>query len=315
MNNLNLIISDDQKQIDFYLKRLLNNIEYVEDNKITYDLNNNTISDILDESSMISLFADIKIIVGLNLDISKLSDNDLDYLSKYVINPNKNSYIILIASKVDARLKNYKIFKEYFNIIESAKIDNKELLYEYTKDLIKSRNYKINNSDLEYFLSRTGDDINNINSELEKLFIYKETEKIIETKDIELLVQDTINNVIYEFTNAILDNDLDKVVSMYNNFKVENIPFDYLIVSIYNNIKTALIIKILNRQGENNLNISKKIGKKEFYVKKTLERIQQYTEDDLANFITKLAKVDKDFKSGNANNIDYLEFFIIDKFR
>ena len=309
MNNLNLIISEDEKIISFYIQDILKNIKYEEDNKIIYNLKENKFSDILDEASMISLFSKTKVIIGENFDINKLSDNDTEYLSKYINNINKDVYIILISSKVDGRVKAYKLFKDNFNIITSS--DNiTDNLFKYIKDLIKNNNYKIDDYNITYLISKTGNDINNINSELTKIFLYKNDNKEILKEDIDLLVSDTIDNVIYEFTNAVLEKDIDKVIKMYNNFKIENVGIDYLLVSLSNVFRQSLIIKLLNQQGKTNLEISKVLGKKEFYIKKMIERLYIYTVDDICKIINKLFEIDLNNKLGNSN-YDELELFLI----
>ena len=111
MNNINLVIGDTQELIDFNLLNILKKITYNEDDKIIYDMNNSTLSDVLDEASMMSLFGNTKVIIGNDFDISKMNNSDKDYLERYIKNINKNVYIILITSKVDARLKNYKILQ------------------------------------------------------------------------------------------------------------------------------------------------------------------------------------------------------------
>lgn len=310
-NNLYLIIGEDNKLTNFYLNEVLNKIDYVLDDKIDYDMSINTLSDLIDEASMISLFSKVKVIVGENTDITKFSDNEIEYLSKYINNINKDVYIILICGKVDARRNSYKIFKENFSIIDTTKVSSKDDLVSYVRELVKEKKYKMSDMDIEYFLNKVGNDINNIKLELDKLFIYKEDSKVINYEDINLLIIDNIDSIIYEFTNAVLEEDIDKVVSMYDNFKLENTPIDYLIVSLANCFRQALIIKILHNDEMSNLNISKIIGKKEFYVKKMLERLERYTTYDIANFISKLAKIDRDYKSGKSN-IDMLQFFLLD---
>ena len=312
MDNLNLIIGENKEQIDFYLNELTNKIDIAEENKITYDLSESTLSTLLDEASMISLFGDNKLIIGINFDLTKTSDDDLAYLTKYTDNINENSYIILITKSIDARKSSYKIFKNKFKIIDTAKTNNTDDLFKYIKDKIKENKYHMTDSSIEYFLTKTNNDINNINNELNKLFIFKEESKEITIPDIDTLVPESIDNVIYEFTNAILEDDIDTVIKMYNNFKIENISFDYLIASIANNFRQALIIKMLNNDRISNYDIAKKIGKKEFYVKKMLERIYSYSLEDLENYITKLARIDLNFKTGESN-IDELELFLINK--
>ena len=109
MNNLYLIIGENKENNDFYLHDILSKIDTSEDNIIRYDLNDDTFNDILDEASMISLFSNIKVIIGYNFDISKMTDNENIYLNNYLKDINKDTYIILLAPKVDARLKSYKL--------------------------------------------------------------------------------------------------------------------------------------------------------------------------------------------------------------
>lgn len=311
MNNLNLIVGEDNKLIDLSLFNILNKIDYIEDNKITYDMNNSHLSDILDEASMISLFSSIKVIIGVNFDISKIDSDEIDYLSKYVKNINKDVYIVLIASKIDARLKNFKIFKENFNIIDVGKVDNSVQIYDFVNKRIKDSGFSIDKYDIEYFIDKVGNDINNINSELDKLFIYKSEEKQINREDIDLLVIDNIDNVIYEFTNAVIEKNIEKISYMYNNFKKENVSVDYLITSLANVFRQSLIIKMLYNDGKSNYDIAKTINKKEFYVKKMLERLYTYSEDEISKIIIKLAQIDLDYKSGKSN-IDMLDIFLLD---
>ena len=310
MANLYLLIGEDKERVNFHLNGILNKINH--DNIITYDLFESTISDILDEASMISLFASEKVIIGTNLDLNKLSKNEEEYLLKYIANQNKTVYIILITKSIDARKAIFKTLKDNFEVIDIAKGDDTKDLFGYVKNEIKKQNYQMSDTTIEYLLTKTNNDFSSIKNELQKLMTYKEDDKTITIQDIDLLVTDSIDNVIYEFTNAILENDLDTIVKMYNNFKIQNVAFDYLLTSIANTFRQALIIKILNADKLTNTEIAKKIGKKEFYIKKMLERIYPYTEKDLAIYLNKLATIDANFKSGKSN-IDELELFLINK--
>lgn len=311
-NNLNLIIGDNLELVNFYLSEIMNKIGYEEEKKIEYDMSVSSLSDILDEASMISLFSNEKIIIGNDFNISNIKNEEIDYLDRYIKNINKDVYIILIASKIDTRLKNYRIFKDNFNVIDISKSKNDDNIYDFIKNYIKDNGYKIDKYNLDYLVSKLGSDINNIKLELSKIFMYKDNDNIIDRDTIDLLVADNIDNVIYEFTNAVLDRDYDKVSKMYDNFKIQNIGYDYLLVSLSNSFRQALIIKILYNKGKSNFEIAKIINKKEFYVKKMLERLYNYTEEDICMIINKLATIDREFKTGK-NNIDMLELFLIGK--
>lgn len=309
MNNLYLIIGNDLKLINFYLNDILKKIDYIDDNKITYEMNESNLNDLLDEASMISLFGDKKIIIGNNFDINRINNNEFDYLSRYVNNINENAYIILIASKIDARVKEYKLFKDKFKILDLNVIDNQKDLFSYIKNNIKDNGYSINDRDIEYLISRTSNDINNIDNELKKLYMYKLDSKEITSKDIEFLVLDNIDNVIYEFTNAFYEDNYSKIKKMFDKFMQDGVSIDYLLVSLNNSFRQSLIMKKLSNDGESISNIAKVIGKKDFFVKKSLERLYMYTESDLAGYINKLSIIDREFKSGKSN-ISMLELFL-----
>ncbi len=312
-NNLYLIVGEDQELINFYLNKIMKEIGLDEEKKINYDMNTSSISDILDEVSMISLFSSEKVVIGYNFDIGKINDNDRDYLIRYLNNNNNNDrYIILIVGKVDGRSKDYKIFKDKFKIIDLLQVDNGKDIYKYVEDYIKDRGYKIDKYNLDYLVELLGNDINNINNEIDKILLYLNDDKVISREVIDKLVSDNIDNIMYEFTNAVLDRDYEKIGKMYNDFKIENVGYDYLIGSLGNALRGALVIKILYNQGNSNSEIAKFIGKKEFYVKKMIERLYNYTVDDLCMMIDKLGIIDREYKSGKSN-IDMLELYLLGK--
>lgn len=312
-NNLYLIVGEDQELINFYLNKIMKEIGLDEEKKINYDMNTSSISDILDEVSMISLFSSEKVVIGYNFDIGKINDNDRDYLIRYLNNNNSNDrYIVLIAGKVDGRSKDYKIFKDKFKIIDLLQVDNGKDIYKYVEDYIKDRGYKIDKYNLDYLVELLGNDINNINNEIDKILLYLNDDKVISREVIDKLVSDNIDNIMYEFTNAVLDRDYEKISKMYNDFKIENVGYDYLIGSLGNALRGALVIKILYNQGNANNEIAKFIGKKEFYIKKMIERLYNYTVDDLCMMIDKLGIIDREYKSGKSN-IDMLELYLLGK--
>ena len=310
-SNLFLLLGEDKQMIDFSLYEILNNIRYDDNNKIIYDMNVNKFIDVLEEVSMVSLFSPIKVIIVNNFILDKIDDSEIEYLDKFINSKNKDVYMILISSKIDARKKSYKLFKDNFKIIELDKIENNNI-YNYIENKIRDNGYKIDSYNIEYFLSKVGNDINNINSELDKLFIYKIDDKKILRNDIDLLILDNIDNVIYEFTNAILDEDIDKVKLMYDKFMKDNISIDYLISSVAGSFRTNMIIKLLYNKNMSNFEIGKVIGKKEYFVKKSLDRLYRYSLDDLCKYIDNLANIDRNIKMGK-DNIGRFDLFLFSK--
>lgn len=306
--NVYLITGSNDSVINNTVSDILKQVNCDDNNKIIYNLKENTISDVIEEANTVSLFRSNKVILVYSSSIDKLDDEELIiYLNNY----NKDVYLIFIVEKSDARKKIVKLINEKGISIDSDNVDksyNKNYVVSYLKD----NGYKMNSNVIECFLSRVSDNINDIRNELDKLFIYKLDDKNISLDDVKLITYDNTDNIIYEFTNALLEKDENKAISMYHSFIDSNMAIDYILASIYNSYKTLYQIKELNKNNSIR-DISKTIGKKEYYVEKMLYRSMNYNDSELLDIIHTLAMIDKNYKSGLCNPVMEVELFILGK--
>lgn len=306
--NVYLITGSNDSVINNTVSDILKQVNCDDNNKIIYNLKENTISDVIEEANTISLFRSNKVILIYSSGIDKLDDEEL---IMYLNNYNKDVYLIFIVEKSDARKKIVKLINEKGISIDSDNVDksyNKNYVVSYLKD----NGYKMNSNVIECFLSRVSDNINDIRNELDKLFIYKLDDKNISLDDVKLITYDNTDNIIYEFTNALLEKDENKAISMYHSFIDSNMAIDYILASIYNSYKTLYQIKELNKNNSIR-DISKTIGKKEYYVEKMLYRSMNYNDNELLDIIHTLAMIDKNYKSGLCNPVMEVELFILGK--
>lgn len=306
--NVYLITGSNDSVINNTVSDILKQVNCDNNNKIIYNLKENTISDVIEEANTVSLFRSNKVILVYSSSIDKLDDEEL---IMYLNNYNKDVYLIFIVEKSDARKKIVKLINEKGISIDSDNVDksyNKNYVVSYLKD----NGYKMNSNVIECFLSRVSDNINDIRNELDKLFIYKLDDKNISLDDVKLITYDNTDNIIYEFTNALLEKDENKAISMYHSFIDSNMAIDYILASIYNSYKTLYQIKELNKNNSIR-DISKTIGKKEYYVEKMLYRSMNYNDNELLDIIHTLAMIDKNYKSGLCNPVMEVELFILGK--
>lgn len=306
--NVYLITGSNDSVINNTVSDILKQVNCDDNNKIIYNLKENTISDVIEEANTVSLFRSNKVILVYSSGIDKLDDEEL---IMYLNNYNKDVYLIFIVEKSDARKKIVKLINEKGISIDSDNVDksyNKNYVVSYLKD----NGYKMNSNVIECFLSRVSDNIDDIRNELDKLFIYKLDDKNISLDDVKLITYDNTDNIIYEFTNALLEKDENKAISMYHSFIDSNMAIDYILASIYNSYKTLYQIKELNKNNSIR-DISKTIGKKEYYVEKMLYRSMNYNDNELLDIIHTLAMIDKNYKSGLCNPVMEVELFILGK--
>lgn len=301
--NLYLFYGNNKSIINDKINNIINKYNIVDNNIIKYDLEDN-LDNIIEEASMISLFGDTKLIL---INATFKEDIDVDKLEEYLKHYNNNTYIVFIANdKVDTRRKLYKLIDKYGSI-EEVNSDN-NYIRSYIKEYIKD--YKI---DINYFLSKVSDNLDNIKNELDKLMLYKMEDKNITNKDIDDLVIPNIEEDIFALTDSVITNNIDKSITLYNKFMDKNYEPIYIIGLLGNQFTLLYQVKKLYNMGKNNNEIASILGVHPYRVKLAIQNSYYYTEEDLIKYIYKLGNLDKDIKTGNIDKTLGLELFLINK--
>lgn len=316
MNNKNfyLFYGEDKAVLNKEIDNLKKSLSINEDDIIYYDIEN--IYDIIDEARTISMFSPNKFIIidSVSYLSDKKENKNINLLEEYFEHYNANSYLVFISNKdsIDSR-------KKLVKLISSKGITKKveatdEYLNKYIKDYLTSNNYNMNNLDITYFMTRVGNNINNITNELDKLMLYKEKDKTITREDITKLTIENIDNPVYDLVGFILKNENKKAIELYNNFTQNGMDAASLIPVIAAQIRLLFQVKRLYNQGKTNDEIAKILEFKSVYrVKYLLSDSYYYSEDDLLKYLSHLADLDKNIKLGLADPKVSLELFIAGK--
>ena len=146
------------------------------------------------------------------------SEFDISLLEEYFNNYNTNSYLIFIlnSGSVDSKKKLYKLINDNGTINKLSVTE--EYLDTFVRNYIKDNGFTMSNMNIKFFLGRCNKDIDNIKNELDKLMLYKLEENVIDKDDIILLVDEDIDDTVFELVSSILKNDCNKAMKLYYNF-------------------------------------------------------------------------------------------------
>lgn len=267
-----------------------------------YELEDNTIANIINEIQIISLFEENKVIV-----INDSSNLWQKYIKekKFVdalLNHNQKIMIVIKSLNLDFKVNNE--FKQ-FNII---KVKN------YTREQLSllvnnfCNNFKINITPeaIDFLLEYLPSDVNIFLNELSKLKSIKEkiTLKIINDVIPRYFAENIFKTITYFFKKD------------YKNFWIQ---YDYYNVINYDKIKLINILvyqlelirgmKILVKQNKNNEYIAKALNISQFQVKV----LQQYLKISLNinNILLKLYELDYNIKKGKFNKNIAIDLFFL----
>ena len=311
MKNFYILYGIDKSLIKNELDKILNKIN-IED-VVYYDTTTNSLIDIIDDASTISMFSNQKVIVVENsffLCPNKSIDN-IELLENYLKQYNSDTYMIFIINteNIDSRKKIVKKIKEIGEIKELNKIDDK-YIEEYINNYLKENDYKI--EDLKYFLDKVGKDLNNIKNELDKLLIYKMTDKTITNKDIDKVLVKVLDSEIFVLTDAIIARDVKLSLDLLKEFLNNNYEEMQIIMLLASQFRFLFQVKRLLNKNKSESEIAKILEVNPYRVKFTKKKLYNYSEKLLLTYIKKLAKIDHDIKLGIMDKKMALELFIIE---
>ena len=308
--NFYLFYGNDDNYINKRIDRLINDINIDINDIIKYNFTDYKLEDILEEASMNSMFNNNKLII---IDSNLKEDIDYELLERYINNYNPHTYMVIKikTDKLDTKKKIYKLFSKYATVEElNNDLDN---LSNYVNNLLKDNNFYMSNSNINYFIAKVGNNINNIDNELEKLYLYKFDDKKIEKEDIDDLVINNIDDEIFAITNAVINNEVDKSLDLYNEFMMKNYEPTQIIGLLASQFQFLYQVKYLYNKNKTQNEIAKLIDVHPYRVKLAIGNLYNYTESDLLHYISKLGKLDEDIKTGNIDKNVGLELFLLNK--
>ena len=309
-----LLESESNIAKELKIKDLINNLNFNDAYISTYDMENTSLNNALEDLNTYSLLSNKKVIIIKGID--KLNNKNTDYdlnesldnLYKYIENPNTNNLLIITLDKLNHRLNRDKTLIGICTCIN----------VEYnTKDRIKELldGYKLENGLIDYLIEYLNNDNERIESECLKLKNYKIDEKEITIKDInDICIKEygDASNITFSLLRSILENNKGesiKKIKLYEKYNQNLLGFISL---LDNELRLIYQIKILEDRNYKNIDIMNKLNiKSEYRVKKIKELTRLYNYSDLNKLFIKIKEIDYKSKTTDIDIESLIEDFII----
>lgn len=312
--NTYLIFGEENYLINEKIKDIKKSIKVEDDNVISYDLTNDSISSVLVEASTVSMFSDKKLIIcdnSLFLTANKsLSEEELKDLTNYLENSFEDVYILFIVreEKVDSRKKITKLINKISKVFDCNKIDSYKL-NSYVGDYIRDKGYSISSSSVELIISKVGYELSNIIKELDKMFIYKGEDKKITKEDIEDVITNNLEKNIFELTNAIVNREKNKVIKIYNELIKSGEDPIKLIVTLSNQFRLILQVKLMRNGGYSEKEIVTILKEHPYRINIAMKSL--YDENTLKDILLRLSNLDYEIVTGKTDKFFGFEMFLL----
>lgn len=263
--------------------------------------------EIIDLAETMPFFAERRLILLENTGFFKQKCEDLaDYLKE----PSAQTIFVFIESEVDKRGRMYKAVKNKGRVVELNQQDEKTLI-RWTLGILKKENKNITQDTMHYLLEKTGADMENIQTELEKLICYTLDRDVITSNDVEAICSAKISNNIFDMIHAVADKKQKKALDYYYDLLALKEPPMRILFLLARQFQLLFQVKDLVRLGFSSSEIAKKIGVPRFAVGKYTAQARAFSMKQIKHMMESCVTTEEAVKTGRMNDMMSVELLLV----
>lgn len=263
--------------------------------------------EIIDLAETLPFFAERRLIVLENTGFLKNANPELaDYLKEM---PESTS-LIFIEEELDKRGKLYKAVKAKGHIVELKRQDEKTLI-RWISGLAKKEKKQMTESAVRYFLGKVGNDMENIQKELEKLFCYCLERDAVTVADIDEICTTQITNHIFDMVDAVASGEQKKALDYYYDLIALKEPPMRILFLLIRQFRILMEIKELERLGYAQKDMASKTGIMPFLAGKYRAQARAFSGKELRQIVEAGVQTEENVKTGRMGDVLSVELFLV----
>ena len=272
-----------------------------------YEGKNISVGEVIDQAETLPFFAERRLLVIEN---SGLFKSGGEQLAEYLKEPAPTAFFLMVETEIDKRSRLYKAVQAKGCAVEFS-VQDESTLKRWLLGMVKKENKKITESALDFFLEKTGTDMENIRREMEKLFCYCLEKDAITEADISEICTKRIGNHIFDMVGAIAEKRQKKALELYYELLAQKEPPMRILFLIARQFNLLLQVKELKRKGFQNKAIGEKVGLPGFVAGKYVAQSGRFRTDELRAAVEEAVEAEENIKTGRMNDNMSVEMLIV----
>ena len=218
--------------------------------------------------------------------------------------------MVFVESAVDKRNRLYKKVKELGSAVELKRQSASQLAV-WAGRILAQNGRKITSSDMNLFLERTGDDMETIRTELEKLISYTMGQEIVAREDIEAVTTVQVTNKIFDMVAAIVAGKTKIAMDRYEDLLTLKEPPMRILFLIARQFNQILLVKEMMASGNDKSAIASKLKIPPFAAAKLMPQARNFTKEQLAGCVEACVETEEAVKTGRLGDRLAVELLIM----
>lgn len=232
-----------------------------------------------------------------------------DALVEYLPSMPDTTCMVFVESEVDKRNRLYKKVKDLGYAAEMVRQDYNQLV-KWAGGILAREGRKITGRTMELFLSKTGDDMENIRQELEKLISYTMGRDVITDEDVEEICTVHVTSKIFDMVAAIVNRQTKKAMDLYEDLLTLKEPPMRILFLIARQFNQLLQVKELAGKGQDRSAIASQLKLQPFIAGKLLTQARTFSKDQILACVTLCVDLEEAVKTGRLQDRLAVELLI-----
>ena len=302
-----LLYGDEPFLVGSYKKKLREAITGGDTMNFNYfEGKNPDVKEIISLADTMPFFADRRLIL---VDGSGFFKSAQEELAAYLPQMPDTTCLVFAESEVDKSNRLYKRVKELGYAAELNKQDTAQLM-RWAAGILGRDGRKISRPVMEYFLERTGDDMENIRMELEKLVCYTMGRDVITKEDVDAVGTVHVTSRVFDMVAAIVAGNTKKAMDLYEDLLTLKEPPMRILFLIARQFNQLLQIKELTAAGKDKGAMASALKVPPFAVGKLTAQARAFTRDQILSWVTLCVETEEAVKTGRLSDRLAVELLI-----
>jgi len=277
-------------------------------NLMRFKENNFDFDKVRERIESISMFNEKKLITLENaLDDKSFSEEFLRYIKKNKLKDNPEVVVVFYQESKSVNLpfiRQASMFEEFKPLLGNDLIN-------WLKKQAGENKVNINSEVLRKLVAYVGNDLWQLNNELNKLGSYK-AGQVINEQDIDLLIKSKIDADIFKTLDALAKRDKKTAFRLLHEHLEQGESEIYLFSMFIYQIRVLLKLKDLIEKGTSIYDLPKVSGLHPFVVKKSSEQLNNFKLEQLKNIYKYLLKIELGLKKGRLDGSAALDLLVVE---
>ena len=265
------------------------------------------VKEIIDIAETMPFFADNRLILLENTGFFKSANEEM---AEYVKEIPESTVLLFVEEEVDKRGKLFKAVRDKGYACEMTRQPDAKLIT-WVLGLMKKDGKRITESDMKLFLSRTGNDMENIYQEWLKLSAYTLGRDVITAEDIEAVCSVQTTGKIFEMIHAISEHRQKQALEYYYDLLTLKEPPMRILFLMAREFNLLMQVKQLSGEGKPAADIAKLTKLPGFLTGKYIAQAKKFSEEELRMALTECVETEEAVKTGRMDDRLGVELLII----